>query len=60
MGTDVAKIRIIIENTDFLARKITQKWISFDIYIFNNVKPGLKIILYQSNKVVFKVKVLPL
>ena len=26
----------------------------FDIFIFNNVKSGLKIILYQSNKVVSK------
>ena len=32
----------------------------FDIFIFNNVKSGLKIILYQPNKVVFKVKVLSL
>ena len=32
----------------------------FDIFIFNNVKYSLKIILYQSNKVVFNVKVLSL
>ena len=32
----------------------------FDIFIFNNVKSGLKIILFQPNKVVFKVKVLSL
>ena len=32
----------------------------FDIFIFNNVKSDLKIILYQPNEVVFKVKVLPL
>ena len=32
----------------------------FDIFIFNNVKSDLKIILCQPNKVVFKVKVLPL
>jgi len=32
----------------------------FDIFIFNNVKSDLKIIFYQSNKVVFKVKVLSL
>ena len=31
----------------------------FDIFIFNNVKSNLKIILCQPNKVVFKVKVLP-
>ena len=33
---------------------------SFDIFMFDNVKPDLKIILYQPNNVVFKVKVLPL
>ena len=32
----------------------------FDIFIFNNVKSYLNVILYQPNKVVFKVKVLPL
>ena len=32
----------------------------FDIFIFNNVKSDLKTILCQQNKVVFKVKVLPL
>ena len=32
----------------------------FDIFIFNNVKSDLKIILYQPSKVVFKVKMLPL
>nr|DAR11379.1 MAG TPA: hypothetical protein [Caudoviricetes sp.] len=26
--TDAAKIRIIIDNTNFLVRKITRKWIS--------------------------------
>ena len=31
-----------------------------DIFIFNNVKSDLKIILCQPNKVVFKVKVLSL
>ena len=41
-----------------LAGKITQKWNFFDIFVFNNVKSGLKIILYQPNKVVFNVKVL--
>jgi len=25
-GSRIAKIRIIIDNTNFLARKITQKW----------------------------------
>ena len=32
----------------------------FDIFILNNIKSGLEIILCQPNKVVFKVKVLPL
>ena len=32
----------------------------FDIFIFNNVKSNLNVILYQLNKVVFKVKVLSL
>ena len=32
----------------------------FGIFIFNNVKSDLKAILWQPNKVVFKVKVLPL
>ena len=53
------QIRIIIENTNFLARKKT-KVEFFDIFIFNNVKSNLKTILCQPNKVVFKVKVLPL
>ena len=32
---------------------------SFDIFVFDNVKSGLKIILYQPNKMGFKVKALP-
>ena len=32
----------------------------FNIFIFNNIKSDLEIILLQPNKVVFKVKVLPL
>lgn len=32
----------------------------FDIFIFNNVKSDLKIILYQQNKVVSGIKVLSL
>ena len=32
----------------------------FDAFVFNNVKLGLKIILFLPNKVVFKVKVLSL
>ena len=32
----------------------------FDIFIFNNVKSRLEIILYWQNKVVSKIKVLPL
>ena len=31
----------------------------FDIFVFDNVKSSLKIILYQPNKMGFKVKVLP-
>ncbi len=31
----------------------------FDIFVFDNVKSGLKIIHYQPNKMGFKVKVLP-
>ena len=60
VGTDGAKIRIIIDNTNFLAGKITQKVEFFDIFIFNNVKSDLKIILFQPNKVVSKIKVLSL
>ena len=32
----------------------------FDLFIFNNVKSDLKTILCKSNKVAFKVKMLPL
>ena len=32
----------------------------FDIFMFNNVKSDFKIILYQPNKVVSKIKVLSL
>ena len=32
----------------------------FDIFIFNNVKSDIKIILYQQNKVVSEIKVLSL
>ena len=32
----------------------------FDIFIFNNVKSDLNVILYLPNKVVFKLKVLSL
>ena len=32
----------------------------FDMFIFNNVKSDLKIILFQPNKVVSKIKVLSL
>ena len=52
------QIRIIIENTNFLAKKTKVEF--FDIFIFKNVKLKLKIILYQPNKVVFNVKVLRL
>lgn len=56
--TDVAKIQTIIDGTNFLAEKTTQKVDCFEI--FNNVKPSLEIILWQPNKVVIKVKVLSL
>ena len=59
VGTDGVKIRIIIDNTNF-CKKNHAKVEFFDIFIFNNVKSDLKIILYQPNKAVFKVKVLPL
>ena len=58
-GSRAAKIRIIIYNTNFLAEKHA-KVEFFDIFIFNNVKSDLKIILYQPNEVVFKVKLLSL
>ena len=56
--TDVAKIQTIIDGTNFLAEKTTQKVDFFEI--FNNVKPSLEIIHWQPNKVVIKVKVLSL
>ena len=46
--------------SNFSARKNQVKVESFYIFIFNNVKLEFKILLYQSNKVVFKVKVLSL
>lgn len=51
---------IIIDNTDFSARKNHAKVEFFDTFIFNNVKSAIKILLYQPNKAVFKVKVLHL
>ena len=51
-----ANIRIIIDNTNFLARKIMPKWNSLTYLYINNIKSNLKIILYQPYKVVFKVK----
>ena len=38
----------------------SSRFTRFSVAIFNNVKSDLKIILYQPNKVVFKVKVLSL
>ena len=46
-------------NTDFLVNRNDTKVDSFDIFVFDNVKSGLKTILYQPNKMGFKVKVLP-
>ena len=58
-GSRAAKAQIIIDNTNFLAGK-NEKVDFFDIFVFNNVKSDLKIILCQPNKVVFKVNVLSL
>ena len=58
--TDAAKIQTIIDSTNFLVEKNNAKVDFFDIFIFNNVKSDLEIILYQPNKVVFKEKELPL
>ena len=55
----VAKIRIIIDNTNFWARKNYVKVEFFDIFILNNVKSNLKIILFLPNQVVSKIKELP-
>ena len=52
-----ANIRKIIDNTNFFSKKNYAKVELFNIFIFNNIKSNLKIILYQPNKVVFKVKV---
>lgn len=54
------KIRTIIDNTNFLAKKKHDKEDFFNIFIFNNVKSGLKITLFLPNKVVSKIKVLSL
>ena len=53
------KIRIIIENKTF-QQKNNAIVDSFDIFIFNNVKSNLEIILLLQDEVVFKVKVLSL
>ena len=53
------KIRTIIDNTNFSAKKYAKVDL-FDIFIFNNVKSDLKIILFLPNKAVLKVKVLSL
>jgi len=41
--TDSAKIRTIIDNTNFLVRKITQKWISFIALRFGTYRDGREI-----------------
>ena len=48
----MVKIRIIIDNTNLLAENST-KVDFFDMFIFNNVKLELEVILYQPNKVIF-------
>jgi hypothetical protein len=50
-----AKIRIIIDNTNFLARKITHNWISLIYLYLRMLNQGLKSYFFQPNKVFFKV-----
>ena len=45
----MVKIRIIIDNTNFLAENST-KVDFFDMFIFNNVKSDFKIMFCQPNK----------
>ena len=58
--TDAARLQTIIDNTNLFSEKNHAKVEFFGIFIFNNVKSNLYIILCQLNKVVFKVKVLSL
>ncbi len=55
----VANIRTIIDEYRLFSKGNDTKVDSFDIFVFDYVKSGLKIILYQPNKMGFKVKVLP-
>ena len=54
------KVQIIIDNTNLFSKGKPRKSRFLDIFIFDNVKSSLKIILCQPNKVVFKVNVLSL
>ena len=56
----VANIRTIIDEYRLFSKGNDTKVDFFDIFVFDNVKSGLKIILYQPNKMVIKVKVLHL
>ena len=55
----VADIRTIIDEYRLFSKGNDTKVDFFDIFVFDNVKSGLKIIHYQPNKMGFKVKVLP-
>ena len=55
----VANIRTIIDEYRLFSKGNDTKVDSFGIFVFDNVKSGLKIILYQPNKMGFKVKALP-
>ena len=55
----VANIRTIIDEYRLFSKGNDTKVDFVDIFVFDNVKSGLKIILYQPNKMGFKVKVLP-
>lgn len=55
----VANIRTIIDEYRLFSKGNDTKVDFFDIFVFDNVKSGLKIIHYQPNKMGFKVKVLP-
>ena len=56
--TVAVKIWVFIDNTNFPARKIMQKWISLTFLYLIMLNWTLKIILCQPNEMVFKVKML--
>ena len=55
----VANIRTIIDEYRLFSKGNDTKVDFVDIFVFDYVKSGLKIILYQPNKMGFKVKALP-